>query len=66
MHGIAFWAKKLTTIPHYTISTTDAICQAFSKVVSLSGLIKPNILLVLSQANLLLMLAIVCSVLCNI
>ena len=44
----------------------DTICQAFLKVVSLSGLIKPNILLVLSQANLLLMLAIVCSVLCNI
>ena len=44
----------------------DTVCQAFSKGVSLSGLIKPNILLVLSQANLLLMLAIVCSVLCNI
>ena len=43
----------------------DTVCQAFLKVASLSGLIKPNILLVLSQANLLLMLATVCSVFCN-
>ena len=44
----------------------DTVCQTFSNVVSLSGLIKPNVLLVLSQTNLLLMLATVCSVLCNI
>ena len=44
----------------------DTVYQAFLKVASLSGLIKPNILLALFQANLLLMLATLCSVLCNI